>query len=47
MSHNTLAPETLQTLKITENFVRCSVGIEDEADLLEDLKQALEATYAK
>lgn len=46
MSHSILTPEQLQENAITDNFLRCSVGIEDEDDLIDDLRQALAATYA-
>jgi cystathionine beta-lyase/cystathionine gamma-synthase len=41
MSHATMTPEERQRLGITEGTVRLSVGIEDAADLIEDLDQAL------
>ncbi len=42
MSHATMTPEERQRIGITEGTVRLSVGIEDVADLIEDLGQALD-----
>ncbi|MEZ4985770.1 MAG: PLP-dependent aspartate aminotransferase family protein [Saprospiraceae bacterium] len=42
MSHRALAPEVRAALGISDGLVRLSVGIEDVADLLSDLVQALE-----
>lgn len=47
MSHDTLTAKQRADNGITDNFIRCSVGIEDEADLIADLDQALEAVYGK
>ncbi|GEO82682.1 trans-sulfuration enzyme family protein [Pararhodospirillum oryzae] len=41
MSHASLPPERRAALGLTDSFVRLSVGIEDEADLIADLDQAL------
>lgn len=41
MTHSTYSPEELHKVGITESLVRLSVGIEDAADLIEDLSQAL------
>jgi cystathionine gamma-synthase len=41
MSHGSMQPERREAAGITEQVIRLSVGIEDEADLLEDLEQAL------
>ena len=41
MSHATMTPEERQRIGITEGTLRLSVGIEDVADLIEDLDQAL------
>lgn len=41
MTHMSVPPEQRKLLGIADNFVRISVGIEDEKDLLEDIKQAL------
>jgi cystathionine gamma-synthase len=43
MSHAALSPELRGRLGIHDGLIRLSVGIEDEGDLLEDLRQALEA----
>jgi cystathionine gamma-synthase/cystathionine gamma-lyase len=41
MTHGTIPPGEKIKIGITDNLVRLSVGIEDEADLIDDLKQAL------
>jgi cystathionine gamma-lyase len=41
MTHASLPPERRAGLGIGDNLVRLSVGIEDEADLIADLDQAL------
>jgi cystathionine gamma-lyase len=41
MSHASLPPERRAELKLTDNLVRLSVGIEDVEDLKQDLEQAL------
>jgi cystathionine gamma-lyase len=41
MTHASVPPETRAKLGISDGFIRLSVGIEDAADLLEDLKSAL------
>jgi len=41
MTHGSVPAEHRKLLGIDDNFIRISVGIEDEADLLADLKQAL------
>lgn len=38
MTHGSVPPEHRKLLGIDDNFIRMSVGIEDEADLLADLK---------
>lgn len=43
MTHASIAPETRAALGIIDNLVRISVGIEDFADLRDDLAQALES----
>ena len=43
MTHASLAPEHLATLGITDGLLRLSVGIESEADLLDDMRTALAA----
>lgn len=41
MTHASIPKEVREELGILDNLVRISVGIEDEADLIADLKQAL------
>ncbi|RJQ32832.1 MAG: PLP-dependent transferase [Actinobacteria bacterium] len=41
MTHATFSQEQRNTLGITENLIRLSVGIEDIKDLISDIKQAL------
>ncbi|MCZ6711557.1 MAG: PLP-dependent aspartate aminotransferase family protein [Gammaproteobacteria bacterium] len=43
MTHASLAPEHLAALGISDGLIRLSVGIESEADLLDDLHSALSA----
>jgi len=43
MSHASLPPERRAELKLTDNLVRLSVGIEDADDLIADLDRALAA----
>lgn len=43
MTHASLPPEVRAELGITDGLIRLSVGIEDPADLLADLEQALAA----
>ena len=40
-THQRLTPETRAELGIGEGLVRLSVGLEDPADLIEDLERAL------
>jgi cystathionine gamma-synthase len=42
MSHASMSPEMRERIGIRDGLVRLSVGIEDVADLVEDLRQALE-----
>ncbi len=42
-THQRLSPEARAELGITDSMVRLSVGIEDPADIIEDLEQALSA----
>ena len=42
MTHGSIPPEQRAALGITDNFVRLSVGVEDTADLLADVQQALD-----
>ena len=41
MTHASVCKEEREQLGIHDNLVRLSVGLEDEADLLADLDQAL------
>ncbi len=41
MTHGSIPREDRERIGVTEDLVRLSVGIEDEADLAEDLRQAL------
>lgn len=41
MSHGSMQPERRDAAGINARVIRLSVGIEDEADLLEDLESAL------
>ncbi|MAF90346.1 MAG: cystathionine gamma-synthase [Bdellovibrionota bacterium] len=41
MTHASVPAETRQALGIHDNFIRLSVGIETQADLIKDLEQAL------
>jgi methionine-gamma-lyase len=41
MTHSTYTPEERATHGISEGLVRISVGLEDTADLLQDVEQAL------
>jgi cystathionine beta-lyase/cystathionine gamma-synthase len=41
MTHASIPPDKRQALGIHDGFVRLSVGVEHESDLLADLKQAL------
>jgi cystathionine gamma-synthase len=43
MSHASMTPEMRTRLGITDGLIRLSVGVEDGADLVEDLRQALGA----
>lgn len=42
MAHYKISPEERRRIGVTENLIRLSVGIEDQEDLIDDLKQALE-----
>lgn len=44
ITHTQLNAEELEAAEISEGFCRMSVGIEDEEDIVEDLRQALEAS---
>lgn len=41
MTHASVPPETRAKLGITDTLVRLSIGIEETADLIADLEQAL------
>ena len=41
MTHGSVPPEVRKELGIEDNFIRLSVGIESEADLVADIRQAL------
>jgi cystathionine beta-lyase/cystathionine gamma-synthase len=41
-SHRDIAPKHRERLGIHDNLVRLSVGIEDAADIIADLDQALQ-----
>jgi cystathionine gamma-synthase len=41
MTHAAMTPEARETAGITDTLIRLAVGIEDPADLVEDLSQAL------
>ena len=41
MTHASVPPEERKVLGIDDRLIRLSVGIEDEADLIADLEQAL------
>ena len=43
MTHSFYTPEERQAHLISEGLVRLSVGLEDAADLIDDLRQALDA----
>jgi cystathionine gamma-lyase len=43
MSHASMPPEFRERIGIKDNLIRLSVGLEDIADLIEDLAQALAA----
>ena len=42
MTHGSVPMEHRRFLGIADNFIRISCGIEDEKDLLDDIKNALE-----
>jgi len=43
-THQQLTPEEQQSTGVTPDFIRLSVGIEDVADILCDIDQALKAS---
>jgi cystathionine beta-lyase/cystathionine gamma-synthase len=44
MTHGSIPPDERARRGITDNLIRLSVGIEDSGDLVEDLREALDAT---
>jgi len=42
MTHSNVSPETRRLMGISDGLVRYSIGIENSADLIADLEQALE-----
>jgi cystathionine gamma-synthase len=44
MSYHEVAPEDRQRFGISDNMIRLSCGIEDTADLIADMRQALDRT---
>lgn len=47
MTHSSVPEDQREKLNITDNLIRLSVGLEDEEDLVEDLRQALEVAMKK
>lgn len=47
MTHASVPPEERAALRITDNLIRLSVGIESEEDLIADVDQALKASVKK
>lgn len=47
MTHGSVSPEDRARLGITDNLIRLSVGVEDTADLVADVAQALAAAFRK
>uniref|UniRef100_A0A8C0UFZ3 cystathionine gamma-lyase n=1 Tax=Cyanistes caeruleus TaxID=156563 RepID=A0A8C0UFZ3_CYACU len=45
MTHASVPEKERKALGITDTLIRLSVGLEDEEDLIEDLKQALETAF--
>jgi cystathionine gamma-synthase len=43
MSHASMTAAMRERIGIRDGLIRLSVGVEDEADLIEDLRQALES----
>ncbi|MCC6601376.1 MAG: PLP-dependent transferase, partial [Crocinitomicaceae bacterium] len=42
MTHASIPPDERRRTGVTDSLLRLSVGVEDEDDLLEDLRQALD-----
>lgn len=47
MTHASVAKEEREVLGIHDNLIRLSVGLEDEADIIADLDQALAKAVKK
>jgi len=47
MTHAQVSVEEKQLHGIKDNFIRMSIGIENEEDLINDLDQALKAAFKK
>lgn len=47
MTHASVPPEQRALLNISDNLIRLSVGLEDEDDLIGDLREALEIAMTK
>lgn len=45
-THRQLNEQELKTAKISESLIRVSVGIENEKDIIDDIKQALDIAFA-
>lgn len=45
MTHASVPEDQRVVLGISDTLIRISVGLEDEEDLIADLKQALEKAY--
>lgn len=43
MTHAAVPPEEKAKLRLTDNLIRVSVGLEDPDDLINDLKKAFES----
>src|SRR6266480_2056454 len=46
-THSQLSPEEQLQTGVTDNYVRLSIGIEHEEDILADLSQALDAALSR
>lgn len=47
MTHVGVCPELKQKLGITDQLIRLSVGVENNADLIRDIEQALKGIQTK
>lgn len=45
MTHASVPEDQRKTLGITDTLIRLSVGLEDVEDLVDDVKQALDAAF--